>query len=96
MRMTERRPYVVLAVGLAIAGLIATLLARKTIRDSLRERGRHNLKLLKERANKLRTAAEEVAKRTKDFVGPHHSAVETDTEGEERAYQEDKLNILGG
>ena len=96
MRMTEQRAYVLLAVGLAIGGLFAALLARKKLRDSLRERGRHGLKLVKERADRLRTAAEEIAKRAREFVGPQCNSIETDSEAEKQDYQEEKRSILGG
>ena len=96
MRMTERRPYVLLAIGLAVGGVVAMLLARKQVRDLLRERGMHGVEIVKERANRLRTAAEDLAKRTREFVGPQRNPLKTDTEAEKQDYQEEKRNILGG
>lgn len=94
--MTEQRPYVVLAVGLAVGGLLAMLLARRKVRDLLRERGMHGVEIVKEQATRLRAAAEDLAKRTREFVGPQPNPVKTDSEAERQAYQEEKREILGG
>lgn len=96
MRMTEQRSYVVFATGLAIGGLVATLLARKQVRDLLRERGRHGVEIARERASRLRSAAEDLAKRTRELVGSQRDPVKNDTEAERQAYQEEKRDILGG
>jgi hypothetical protein len=96
MRMTERKPYALLAIGLAVGGLVAGLLARKRVRDLLRERGMHGVEIVKERATRLRVAAEDIAKRTREFVGPRPPAVKTDTEAEKQAYEEERREILGG
>ena len=96
MRMIEPRPYVLLAIGLAVGGVVAMLLARKRVRDLLRERGMHGVELVKERATRLRVAAEDLAKRTREFVGPQRNPLKTDTEAEKQNYQEEKREILGG
>jgi hypothetical protein len=96
MRMTERKSYALLAIGLAVGGLVAGLLARKRVRDLLRERGMHGVEIVKERATRLRAAAEDIAKRTREFVGPRLAAVKTDTEAEKQAYEEERREILGG
>jgi hypothetical protein len=96
MRMTERKPYALLAIGLAVGGLVAGLLARKRVRDLLRERGMHGVEIVKERATRLRVAAEDIAKRTREFIGPRSPAVKTDTEAEKKAYEEERREILGG
>jgi hypothetical protein len=96
MRMTQRTTYVALAVGFAAGGLIATLFARSRVRDLLRERGKDSIEFMKERATRLRAAGEDIAKRAREFVGPQHNAIETDSEAEKQAYQEEKRNTLGG
>jgi len=98
--MKTREPgklsYLVFGIGLAaIGGLISALLARKETRDLLRERSRKSLDYLNQQAAKLREAADEIAKRAKDFVGPPRDSLKTDTEAERQAYQEDKRDILG-
>jgi gas vesicle protein len=89
--------YLLFGIGLgAVGGLISALLARKETRDVLRERSRKSLNYLNQRAAKLREAAEEIAKKGKDFVGPHRDSVKTDTEVEGQACEEEKRDILGG
>ena len=99
--MEKREPgklsYLLVGVGLAaIGGLISVLLARRETRDLLRERSRKSRDYLNQQAATLREAAGEIAKRAKDFVGPHRDSVKTDTEAERQAYQEHKRDILGG
>ena len=99
--MQTREPgkvfYLLLGIGVgAIGGLISALLARKETRDLLRERTSKSLDYLNQQRAKLREAAEEIAKRGKQFVGPHRDSVKTDTEAEKQAYQEEKREILGG
>jgi hypothetical protein len=96
MRMTERRTYLALAVGFAAGGLLATLLARSRARDLLRERGKGTVEFMKERAIRFRAAGEEIARRAREFVGPQRNSIETDSEAEKQAYQEEKRNTLGG
>jgi hypothetical protein len=83
-------------MGLAAGGLIATLLARRKVRDLVRERGKDGIEFMKERATRLRAAAEEIAKRAREFVGPQPNSIETDSEAEKQAYQEEKRSNLGG
>ena len=94
MRMTERKTYV--ALGFAAGALIATLLARRSVRDLVRERGKDSIEFMKERASRLRAAGEEIAKRAREFVGPQRNSIETDSEAENQAYQEEKRNTWGG
>lgn len=98
MKTTEpgKFSYLLLGIGLGVGGLISALLARKETRDVLRERSRKSLDYLNQQAAKLREAADEIAKRGKEFVGPHRDSVQTDTEAERQAYQEEKRDILGG
>jgi hypothetical protein len=83
-------------MGLAAGGLIATLLARRKVRDLVRERGKDGIEFMKERATRLRAAAEEIAKRAREFVGPQPNSIGTDSEAEKQAYQEEKRSNLGG
>jgi len=99
--MKKREPaklsYLLFGIGLAaIGGLISALLARKETRDLLRERSRKSLDYLNQQAAKLRESADEIAKRAKDFVGPHRDSVKTDTAAERQAYHEEKRETLGG
>ena len=99
--MKTREPgkfsYFLIGIGVAaIGGLLSALLARKETRDVFRERSRKSLDYLNQKAAKLREAAEIIAKKGKEFVGPHRDSVKTDTEAEKQAYQEEKRDILGG
>jgi hypothetical protein len=93
-RETDKFSYLLFGIGLGVG--ISALLARKETRVVLRERGRKSLEYFNQQAAKLREAADEIAKRAKDFVGPHRDSVKTDTEAEKQAYQEEKREILGG
>jgi gas vesicle protein len=97
MKTTEpgKFSYLLLGIGLG-AAVGSVLLARKETRDLLRERSRKSLDYLNQKAAKLREAADEIAKRGKEFVGPHRDSVKTDTEAETQAYQEEKRETLGG
>lgn len=89
--------YLLFGIGLGAAGgLISVLLARKEMRDALRERSRKSLDYLNQQAAKLREAADELAKRGKEFIGPDRDSVKTYTEAEKQSYQEEKRDILGG
>jgi gas vesicle protein len=99
--MKTREPgkssYLLFGIGLgAIGGLISALMARKETRDVLRERSTKSLEYLNQQATKLREAADEIAKRGKEFVGRHRDAVKTDTEAEKQAHEEEKRETLGG
>ena len=89
--------YLLIGIGLgAIGGLISTVLARKDTRELLRERGRNSLYYLNEQAGKLRESADEIVKKGKEFIGPHRDSVNSETEAQKQAYQEDKRENLGG
>jgi hypothetical protein len=96
MQMAEQRSYVVVAVGLAVGGLIAMLLARKRVRNLLRGRAMRGVEFVKEPASRLRATAEEIAKRAREFVGPLLQPVKTDAEAEKQAYEKERREILGG
>lgn len=83
-------PYLLIGIGLAAIGGLSALLARKETRNLLR------LDYFNQHAAKLRDAADEIAKRAKDFIGPHRDSVKTDTAAEKQTYQEEKREILGG
>lgn len=94
MRTIERKQYALVVIGLAVGGLVAGLLARKRVRDLLRERGMHGVELLKKRAVSLRLAAEEFAQRAREFVGP--APLGTDAEADQQAYDRERRENLGG
>ena len=96
MKTKERGKLSYLLFGIGFGALISALLARKEARKVLRERGRKSLDYLNQQAAKLREAADEIAKRGKEFIGPHRDSVKTDTEAERQDYQEEKRDILGG
>jgi gas vesicle protein len=96
-REPDRFSSLLFGIGLgASVALVAALLARKGTRDVLRERSGKSLDYLNQQAAKLREAADALAKRAKDFVGPPRDRVKTGSETERQAYQEDKRDILGG
>lgn len=84
-----------LALG-AIGGLIAAVLARKETRELLRERGRNSLDYLNEQVGRLLESADEIVKKGKEFIGPHRNSVQTDTEAQRQAYQEERRENMGG
>jgi gas vesicle protein len=97
IREPGKSSYLLFGIGLgAIGALISALLARKEMRDVLRERSKRSLDYLNQQAAKLREAADEIAKRSKEFVGQHYDSVKTDTEAERQAFQEEKRETLGG
>lgn len=96
MKTTEPGKLSYLLLGIGLGALGSVLLARKESRDLLRERSRKSLDYLNQQAAKLREAADEIAKRGKEFIGPHRDSVKTDTEAERQAYQEEKRETLGG
>ena len=96
-RESERLNSLLFGIGLgAGVALMAGLLARNETRGFLRERGRKSLDYLSHQAAKLREAADELARRAKEFVGSPGGSPKTDTEAEKQAYQEDKRENMGG
>jgi gas vesicle protein len=88
-----------LLIGLglgAIAGLMFALLARKETRELLRERSSKTIDYLNQQAGKLRESAEAVVQRGRKFMGHQCDAVDTHTEAEAQAYQEERRETLGG
>ena len=96
MKTTELGKFSYLLLGVGLGALVSALLARQETRDLLRKRGRQSFDYFNQHAAKLREAADEIAKRAKDFVGPQRDSVKTDTPAEKQAYQEEKRETLGG
>ena len=89
--------FIGLGLGLgAIAGLMFALLARKETRELLRERSSKTLDYLNQHAGKLRESAEAVVEKGRTFMGPQCDAVDTHTDAEAQAYQEERRETLGG
>jgi gas vesicle protein len=89
-----------LLIGLglgAIGGLMAAILARKEMRESLRERSINGLDYLNQQAGKLRESADAIAQQGKKLIGCKGSdSVGHSTEAEKQDYQEDRRENLGG
>jgi gas vesicle protein len=89
--------YLLIGLGLgAIGGLISAALARKETRELLRERSNKSLDYLNQQAGKLRETADVIVKKGKEFIGPQRDSVNSETEAQKQAYQEDKRENLGG
>jgi gas vesicle protein len=89
--------YLFIGLGLgAIGGLMFALLARKETRELLRDRSSKTLDYLNQHAGKLRESAEAVVEKGRKFMGHQCDAVDTHTEAEEQAYQEERRETLGG
>ena len=96
-RESGKLSYLFFGIGLgAVGGFISALLARKEMRNVVRERSRKSLDYVNQQAAKLREAADELAKKGKELIGPRRDSVKTDTEAEKRAYEEEKRDIMGG
>ena len=96
-RESGKLSYLLFGIGLgAVGGFIFARLARKEMRDMVRERSRKSLDYLNQQAAKLHEAADEIAKKGKEFIGPRRDSVKTDTEAEKQAYQEEKRDVMGG
>ena len=96
-RESGKLSYLFFGIGLgAVGGFISALLARKEMRNVVRERSAKSLEYVNQKAAKLREAADEIAKKGKEFIGPRRDSVKTDPEAERQAYQEEKRDIMGG
>jgi gas vesicle protein len=88
--------YLLIGLGLgAIGGLMAALIARKETRESLRERSRKTLDYLNQQGKKLRETSEGVVEKGKQLVSHRCCSVET-TDAQEKAYEEERREPLGG
>lgn len=88
-----------LLIGLglgAIGGLMFALLARKETRELLRERSSKTIDYLNQQAGKLRESADAVVEKGRKFMRHQCDAVDTHTEAEAQAYQEERRETLGG
>jgi gas vesicle protein len=84
-----------MAIG-AIAGLLLAPRSGEETRKYLRERSNKGLDTLNQQAGKLRERAEGMVEKGREFVGRHCNSVDTDTEAERQAYQEERRENLGG
>ena len=81
----------------AIGGLIIALLARKETRDKVFERGTKSLDYLKEQGQKLRESGKEAVQKARNLIGCQcHESVESSSEGERQAYEEERRESMGG
>ena len=86
-------------VGIALGAIAALLLAPSPGEETwkyLRERSSKGLDYLNQQAGKLRQSAEGMIRKGREIVGSHHDSVDTATEGEKQAYQEERRETLGG
>jgi gas vesicle protein len=90
--------YLLVGLGLgAIGGLMAAILARKETREVLRERSAKSLDYLNQQAGKLRDTADVIVQQGKKLMACNGAdSVDRSTEAEKQAYQEGKLDNLGG
>lgn len=96
-REQGRISYFLLGICLgAVGGLVSAMLTRKEMRDVVRDRSGKTFDFINQHAARLREAAEELARKGKEFVGPHPESVKTDMEAEKQAYEEDRRENLGG
>ena len=85
--------------GIALGAIAALLLAPSPGEETwkyLRERSNKGLDYLNQQACKLRQSAEGVVRKGREIVGSHRDAVDTTTEAEKQAYQEERRETLGG
>ena len=86
-------------VGIAVGAIAALLLAPSPGEETwkyLRERSNKGLDYLNQLVGKLRQSAEGVVRKGREIVGSHRDAVDTATEAEKQAYQEERRDTLGG
>jgi len=93
----SRFSYLLIGLGLgAIGGLMFALLARKETREVLRERSGKSLDYLNQQVGKLLETADGIVKKGKEFIGPPHDSVKTDTDAQKQVYQGERQETLGG
>jgi gas vesicle protein len=86
-------------VGIALGALAALLLAPSPGEETwkyLRERSNKGLDYLNQQAGKFRQTAEGVVRKGREIVWFHRDTVDTATEAEKQAYQEERRETLGG
>lgn len=90
--------YLLIGLGLgAVGGLMAGLLVHKQTREVIRERGGKSLDYLNQQAAKLRQTADAIVQQGKKLMACKGAeSVDSSTEAEKQAYQEDRRDNLGG
>jgi gas vesicle protein len=85
--------------GMAAGAIIGTLLAPRSgeeTRKYLRERSNNGLNRVNEQAVRLRAAAEALIETGKKLMACQHQPINTATETDEQAHQEERRDTLGG
>jgi hypothetical protein len=75
---------------------MAALLARKEMRELLRERSRETLDYLNQQGKKLRKTTEGIVEKGRELVSHRDSSLDATTGAENQAYQEERREHLGG
>jgi gas vesicle protein len=86
-------------VGIALGAIAALLLAPSPGEETwkyLRARSNKGLDYLNQQAGRLRERTEAVIKKGSKLIGAHRASVDTTTEAEQQAYQEERRETLGG
>ncbi|MET0503327.1 MAG: YtxH domain-containing protein [Candidatus Binatia bacterium] len=92
-----KSPY--LLIGLILGAIAGLLLAPSPGQETwryLRAQSNQSLDYLNRRTGKLRAWAERALKKGREIMGCHRDSVDTTTEAEKQAYQEEKRETLGG
>ena len=84
-----------MALG-ALAGLLLAPRPGEETRKYVRERSNKSLDYVNEQAAKLRRAAEGLVEAGKKLLACQRQSVQTDTEAERQAYEEERRENLGG
>jgi gas vesicle protein len=85
-------------VGIALGAIAALLLAPSPGEETwkyLRERSNKGLDYLNQQAGKLRERTEAVIKKGSKLIGSHRDSIDTTTEAEQQAYQEERRETGG-
>ena len=85
--------------GMAAGAIIGTLLAPRSgeeTRKYLREQSNKGLNHVNEQATRLRAAAEALIERGKELMACQHQPINTATETDDQAHQEERRDTLGG
>ena len=83
-----------IGLGAGVGGLLAPRPGEKT-RKYLRERSHKSLDYVNDQATKLRRTAEALVEAGKKLMSWQHQPVQTDTEAERQAYEEERRETLG-
>ena len=93
----SKLPYFLVGMGLgAIAGLLFAPRSGEETRKYLRERSNKGINQVNEQATRLRGAARALVETGKKLMACQHQPINTATEAEEQAYQEERRDTLGG